>query len=94
VDVPLGQSSCAHHPEGSIVSCQGDIQVLPHPCYSLELALTDYFLFSTLKRKLTGLTMTLMEFKMKWEGVIRTLTKDNFGRGSRGGFSSAKMHTY
>jgi hypothetical protein len=36
-------------------------------------------LFLTLKRELAGLTLlSLDEFKTKWEGVIRTLTKDDF----------------
>jgi histone-lysine N-methyltransferase SETMAR len=57
-----------------------NIQVLPHPPYSPDLAPADYFLFPTLKRELAGLTMSLDEFKQKWEGVIRTLTKDDFAR--------------
>jgi hypothetical protein len=32
-------------------------------------------LFPTLKRELAGLMLSLDEFKTKWEGVIRTLTK-------------------
>jgi hypothetical protein len=31
-----------------------------------------------LLRELVGLILSLEEFKTKWEGVIRTLTKDNF----------------
>ncbi len=34
----------------------------------------------TLKKKLAGLAMTLDEFKTKWEGVVRTLTEDDFAR--------------
>ncbi len=48
------------------------IQVIPHPPYSPDLAPADYFLFPTLKRELAGQTLSLDEFKMKWEGVIRT----------------------
>ncbi len=40
----------------------------------------DYFLFPTLKRELAGLSMTPDEFKKKWEGAVRTLTKDDFAR--------------
>ena len=35
------------------------------PDYSL---LITYFLFPTLKKQLAGLTMSLEEFKTKWEG--------------------------
>jgi histone-lysine N-methyltransferase SETMAR len=56
------------------------IQVIPHPPYSPDLAPADYFLFPTLKRELAGLSMTLDEFKTKWEGVIRTLTEEDFAR--------------
>jgi histone-lysine N-methyltransferase SETMAR len=52
------------------------------PPYSSDLAPADYFLFPTLKRELAGLSMTLDEFKTKWEGVIRTLTEDDFARAS------------
>jgi hypothetical protein len=44
------------------------------------LAPADYFLSPTLKRELAGLSMSLEEFKMKWEGVVRMLTEDNFAR--------------
>jgi histone-lysine N-methyltransferase SETMAR len=53
------------------------IQVIPHPSYSPDLAPVDYFLFPTLKRELAGLSMSLVEFKTKWEGVMRTLTEDD-----------------
>jgi hypothetical protein len=44
------------------------------------LAPADYFLFPTLQRELAGLSMSLDEFKTKWEGVVRTLTEDDFTR--------------
>jgi histone-lysine N-methyltransferase SETMAR len=56
------------------------IQVIPHPPYSPDLAPVDYFLFPMLKRELAGLSMSLDEFKTKWEGVVRTLTEDDFAR--------------
>jgi hypothetical protein len=34
------------------------------PPYSPDLALVDFFLFLMLKKELSGLTMTLMEFKI------------------------------
>jgi histone-lysine N-methyltransferase SETMAR len=56
------------------------IQVILHPPYSPDLAQADYFLFPTLKRELAGLSVSLDEFNTKWEGVVRTLTEDNFAR--------------
>jgi hypothetical protein len=50
----------------------------PPPPHSPDLAPADFFLFLTLKRELVGLILSLEEFKTKWEGVIRTLTKDDF----------------
>jgi hypothetical protein len=57
-----------------------NIQVIPHPPYSPDLAPADYFLFPMLKRELEGQTLSLDEFKTKWEGVVRMLTKDDFAR--------------
>jgi histone-lysine N-methyltransferase SETMAR len=56
------------------------IQVIPHPPYSPDLAPADYFLFPTLKRELAGLSMSLDEFKTKLEGIVRKLTEDDFTR--------------
>ena len=50
----------------------------PHPPYFPNLIPADFFLFLKLKRELAGLTLTMDEFKKKWEGFSRTLTKDNF----------------
>jgi histone-lysine N-methyltransferase SETMAR len=66
------------------------IQVIPHPPYSPDLAPADYFLFPRLKRELAGLSMTLDEFKTKWEGFMRMLTEDDFTRASRGGYHCKK----
>jgi histone-lysine N-methyltransferase SETMAR len=54
------------------------IQLLPHPPYSPDLAPADFFLFPALKRELAGLTLSQEEFKKRWEGVVRTLRKDDF----------------
>jgi len=56
------------------------IQLLEHPPYSPDLAPADFFLFPKLKRELAGITMTQEEFKKKWEGVLRTLSKDDYAR--------------
>ena len=59
---------------------RNNIQLLNHPPYSSDLAPSDYFLFPKLKRELAGITMMQEEFKKKWEGVLRTLSKDYFAR--------------
>jgi len=56
------------------------IQMTPHPPYSSNLTPADFFLLLKLERELAGLTLTMDEFKKKWEGVTRTLTKDGFTR--------------
>ncbi len=82
MDVPLGQCPGAHRGESAAVFGEeehpGDSP--PPPLYSPDLAPVDYFLFPTLKRQLAGLSMTLDEFKTKWEGVARTLTEGDFAR--------------
>jgi hypothetical protein len=64
-----------------------------HPAFlppsSPDLAPADYYNFPVLSRKLAGLSMTLEEFKKKREGLIRTLTKDNFARHFKGGCTAA-----
>jgi hypothetical protein len=52
-----------------------NIKLLFHPCYSPDLALADYFLFSKLKKELAGITMTQEEFK-EWEGVLRGVSRE------------------
>ena len=59
---------------------KNNIQLLDHPPYSPDLAPADFFLFPKLKKELAGITMTQEEFKNKWEGVLRTLSKDDFAR--------------
>ena len=59
---------------------KNNIQLLDHPPNSPDLAPADLFLFSKLKRELAGITMMQEEFKKKWEGVLRTLSKDDFAR--------------
>jgi hypothetical protein len=53
------------------------IQFLSHPP-PISPNLAPAVLFTRLKRELAVLTLSLDEFKTKWEGVIRTLTKDDF----------------
>jgi histone-lysine N-methyltransferase SETMAR len=67
------------------------IQVLPHPPYSPDLAPAD-FLFPELKRELVGLTLSQDEFKTKWEGVVRTLTKDDFATAFQSGLERCEKY--
>ena len=55
----------------------------PPPPHSPVLAPSDYFLFPKLKRELAGIIMTQEEFKKKWEGVLRMLSRDDFARAFR-----------
>ena len=57
-----------------------NIQLLDHAPYSPDLAPADYSLFPKLKRELAGITMTQEKFKKKWEGVLGTMSKDDFAR--------------
>jgi hypothetical protein len=58
------------------------------------LAPADYFLFPTLKRELAGLFMSLDEFKTKWEGVMRTLTEDDFAKAFKRWQHRCEVHLY
>jgi histone-lysine N-methyltransferase SETMAR len=53
------------------------IQLLQHPPYSPDLALADFFLFRRVKEALAGTTLDQDSLKT-WEGVIRTITADDF----------------
>jgi histone-lysine N-methyltransferase SETMAR len=66
------------------------IQVIPHPPYSPDLAPADYFLFPMLKRELAGLSMTLDEFKRSGRGSSGPSPKRTSPGPSRGGSSAAK----
>ncbi len=57
---------------------KNSIQLIPHSPYSPDLTPTDFFLFLMLKKELSGLTLTFMEFKTMW--AIRTITEDDFTR--------------
>ena len=51
-----------------------DIQVLPHPPSSLELAPADFFLFPKMKQELSGRHLDHQSFKKAWDGVASRLT--------------------
>ncbi len=54
------------------------IQVLEHPPYSPDLAPADFFLFRKVKEALARTTLDQDSLKTTWEGVIRTITADDF----------------
>ena len=56
-----------------------DIKTVPHPPYSPDLALCDFWLFPKLKEKLRGCRYeTIEEMKEAARKVIDTLTKEDF----------------
>jgi histone-lysine N-methyltransferase SETMAR len=59
------------------------IQLLPHPPYSPDLAPADFFLFRRVKEELAGLSLDEDSLKKTWEGVIRTITADEFATAFR-----------
>jgi hypothetical protein len=52
----------------------------PHPPYSPDLTLVDYFLFPKLNNELAGITMTQEKFKKEWEGVLRGISREEFAK--------------
>jgi histone-lysine N-methyltransferase SETMAR len=54
------------------------VKTIPHPPYLPDLAPAEFFLFPRVKYKLAGQTLTQESFKNSWEGVVRTIPKDNF----------------
>ena len=55
-----------------------DVQVLPHPPYSPDLAPADFFFFTKMKDQLAGRTLTQESFKTTWDGVARTIATEEF----------------
>ena len=52
--------------------------LLEHPPYSPDLAPADFFLFPKIKNQLAGRTLTQETFQKSWEGMVRTIGKDDF----------------
>ncbi len=59
------------------------VKTIPHPPYSPDLAPADIFLFPRVKSELAGQTLTQESFKTSWEGVVRTIHKDDFAAAFR-----------
>ncbi len=66
------------------------IQVLEHPPYSPDLAPADFYLFRRVKEALAGTTLDQDSVKTAWEGVIRTITTDDFAMAFRQWFVRAE----
>jgi hypothetical protein len=54
-----------------------------HPLYLPDLAPADFFLFSRVKEKLAGLTLMQESFKNNWEGVVRSIAKEDYAAAFR-----------
>jgi hypothetical protein len=59
------------------------MKMVPHPSYSPDPALADFFLFPRVKAELAGLTLTQETFKNTWEGVVRCIAKEAFAASFR-----------
>ena len=76
----MGKCTSSHNKSVHNILNKNNIQLLDNPPNSSDLAPADFFLFPKLKRELAGITMMQEDFKNKLEGVLRTLSKDDFAR--------------
>jgi histone-lysine N-methyltransferase SETMAR len=60
-----------------------EIQLLPYPPYSPDLAPADFFLLRKQKEQLAGLHLTQESLRSVWEGVTHTIVKDEFATAFR-----------
>ena len=60
-----------------------DIQLLEHAPYSPDLAPADFFLFPKVKEQQSGLTLTQDSLKTTWEGVTRSIDREEFAAAFR-----------
>jgi hypothetical protein len=61
------------------------IQPLLHPPIR-QIWLRDFFLFRRVKEELASLSLDEHSLKKTWEGVVRTITADEFATAFRRGF--------
>jgi histone-lysine N-methyltransferase SETMAR len=54
------------------------VKMLRHPPYLPDLAPADFFLFPRVKTELAGLSVNQEAFQKSWEGVVRTILKEDF----------------
>ena len=56
------------------------IQLIDQPLYSLDLVSSDFTLFPKIKTVLAGTLNTQDSLKKIWDGVLRTITKDDLSK--------------
>lgn len=66
------------------------IPLLEHPPYSPDLAPADFFLFPKVKEMLAGHTLTAGGVKTAWEGVTRTIAKEDYATAFRRWYERAE----
>ncbi len=54
------------------------VKTITRPPYPLDIIPVDFFLFPSVKSELAGLLLSQDNFKTSWEGVMRTINKDEF----------------
>ena len=59
------------------------IKTLLHPPYSPDLAPADFFLFPSIKRALSGITIRSQSVQSAWEREVKLLSKEDFMRAFR-----------
>ncbi len=59
------------------------VKTLRHPPYLPDLAPADFFLFPRVKSELAGLSLKQETFQKSWEGVVRTIQKEDFAAAFR-----------
>jgi histone-lysine N-methyltransferase SETMAR len=59
------------------------VKSVPHPPYSPDLAPADFFLFPKVKAELAGQMLMQETFKNSWEGVVRSIAKEDFATAFR-----------
>jgi [histone H3]-lysine36 N-dimethyltransferase SETMAR len=80
----LGQCSSAHRRRcASWWLIKHNIQVLPHPPYSPDLAPADFFLFPKVKEHLADITLTQDTIRSTWERAISTITAEELAAAYR-----------
>ncbi len=60
-----------------------DVQVLRHLPYSPDLAPADFFFFRCVKEELAGVTLDQSTLKKEWEGVMRSISAEEFATAFR-----------
>ncbi len=89
--VSLGNGACSHRrPVVTNWMAARWFQIIGHLPYSPDLALADFFLFSSVKRELAGKTLTEETLKQEWEGNVETLSAADFVKAPDGGLTAVK----